>query len=111
MSGRFLRLFNAYAVAEIAAWRSSKGRRSTAPRSPSPMRHPHCCRGEESAKPALSQRSEDLSSRASSAGPAQKDVAEGPNRAGIAGIDAVTRAGFAASNGEARRMIKGAGAN
>jgi tyrosyl-tRNA synthetase len=108
--GRFLRLFTDLPLDEIARLEKLEGAEINAAKITLADAATRMCRGEDAAKAAheTAQKTfvegklgEDLPSI---------DVPKLELEAGIAAFDLFRRAGFAASNGEARRLIKGAGA-
>jgi tyrosyl-tRNA synthetase len=108
--GRFLRLFTDLPLAEIARLEALQGAEINAAKILLADEATRMCRGADSAKAAheTAQRTfvegglgQDLPSI---------DVPRAELESGIAAFELFRRAGLAASNGEARRLIKGAGA-
>jgi tyrosyl-tRNA synthetase len=108
--GRFLRLFTDLPLDEIARLEKLEGAAINDAKIVLANEATRMCRGEAAAKAAAETARRTFVEGGLGQDLPSFDVPRGELEAGIAAIELFRRAGFAASNGEARRLIKGAGA-
>ena len=108
--GRFLRLFTDLPLDEIARLEKLEGAEINAAKIVLADAATRMCRGEAAAKAAHETAQKTFVEGGLGGDLPVIDVPKSELAEGIAAFDLFRRAGFAASNGEARRLIKGAGA-
>jgi tyrosyl-tRNA synthetase len=108
--GRFLRLFTDLPLDEIARLEKLEGAEINSAKILLANEATRMCRGEEAAKAAYETAQKTFVEGRLGEDLPSLDVPKAELEAGISAFDLFRRAGFAASNGEARRLIKGAGA-
>src|SRR5262249_46479233 len=108
--GRFLRLFTDVPPAEIARLEKLEGAAINDAKIVLANEATRMCHGEAAAKAAHETAQKPLVGGGPGGGLPSIEVPKVELAAGIAAFDLFRRAGLAASNGEARRLIKGAGA-
>jgi tyrosyl-tRNA synthetase len=108
--GRFMRLFTDLPLDEIARIEKLQGSEINAAKIMLANEATRMCRGAEAAEAAQATAQKTFVEGGLGADLPTVDVPKAELEAGIAAFELFRRAGFAASNGEARRLIKGAGA-
>ncbi|HEY4163891.1 MAG TPA: tyrosine--tRNA ligase [Dongiaceae bacterium] len=108
--GRFLRLFTDLPLDEIARLEKLDGSAINDAKIVLANEATRMCHGEEAAKAAAETARKTFVEGGLGQDLPSLDIPKGELEAGIAAFELFRRAGFAASNGEARRLIKGAGA-
>ena len=108
--GRFLRLFTELPLAEIARLEGLQGAEINDAKKILADEATRLCHGDEAASAAGETARQTFEQGTLGEGLPTIEVAGDELNAGIAAFDLLRRAGLAASNGEARRLIKGGGA-
>lgn len=108
--GRFMRLFTELPAAEIVAWENETGNGINEAKKVLANEATKLCHGAEAAAEAAETARRVFEEGASSDGLPTIDVAASELDDGVPVFELMRRAGLAASNGEARRLIKGGGA-
>jgi len=108
--GRFLRLFTELPIAEIERLESLEGAEINEAKKVLADEATALCRGAEAARQARSTAETTFEQHGMGESLPSIDLARAELEAGIGVLTLFTQAGLAASNGEARRLIKGGGA-
>ncbi len=108
--GRFLRLFTDLPLDEIARLEKLEGAEINSAKIVLANEATRMCRGDDAAKAARDTAQKTFVEGKLGEDLPSIDVPKSELTAGIAAFELIRRAGLAASNGEARRLIKGAGA-
>ena len=108
--GRFLRLFTDLPEAEVARLEQLQGSEINAAKIVLANETTRMCRGADAAEAAQATAQKTFVEGGLGADLPSIDVPKAELASGIAAFELIRRAGLAASNGEARRLIKGAGA-
>lgn len=107
--GRFLRLFTELPLEEIARLEALEGSEINDAKKILADEATRLCRGDAAAKEAAETARQTFEEGRSAEGLPTIEIAESELAAGIPAYELLRRAGLAASNGEARRLIKGGG--
>jgi tyrosyl-tRNA synthetase len=108
--GRFLRLFTDLPLAEITRLEALSGAEINEAKKHLATAATALCHGAEQAAAAAETARETFEQGAAAEGLPTVEIAAGEIAAGIPAFELIRRAGLAASNGEARRLIQGSGA-
>ena len=108
--GRFLRTFTDLAVAEIAKLEALKGAEINEAKKVLAFEATRMCRGEAAAKDAAETARKTFEEGEAGGVLPTVSVARSQLEAGVPIWEALKLAGFAASNGEAKRLVRGGGA-
>jgi tyrosyl-tRNA synthetase len=108
--GRFLRLFTDLPLAEITRLEALSGAEINEAKKHLATAATALCHGAEQAAAAAETARETFEQGAAAEGLPTVEIAAGDIAAGIPAFELIRRAGLAASNGEARRLIQGSGA-